>query len=39
VCADLVLLGVDPLTDIDRSADVRQVMANGVPHTVEGADA
>jgi Tol biopolymer transport system component/cytosine/adenosine deaminase-related metal-dependent hydrolase len=33
--ADLAFLGGDPLTDITRAADVRQVMVNGVPHTVE----
>ncbi|AGL17109.1 amidohydrolase family protein [Actinoplanes sp. N902-109] len=32
--ADLAILGGDPLTDIARAADVRQVMANGVLHTV-----
>ncbi|WP_345358580.1 amidohydrolase family protein [Actinoallomurus liliacearum] len=33
--ADLVLLGGDPLEDITRVADVRQVMVNGEAHTVD----
>jgi Tol biopolymer transport system component/cytosine/adenosine deaminase-related metal-dependent hydrolase len=32
--ADLVVLGGDPLTDIDQAANVRQVMAAGVLHSV-----
>lgn len=32
--ADLVLLGGDPLADIDQAANVQQVVAAGVPHTV-----
>ncbi|MFI5894157.1 amidohydrolase family protein [Actinoplanes sp. NPDC051513] len=34
--ADLVVLGGDPLTDIKQAANVRQVMAAGVLHTVDG---
>ncbi|MGI5230340.1 amidohydrolase family protein [Actinoallomurus sp. CA-142502] len=33
--ADLAFLGGDPLTDISRAADVRQVMVNGELHTVD----
>jgi Tol biopolymer transport system component/cytosine/adenosine deaminase-related metal-dependent hydrolase len=33
--ADLAFLGGDPLTDITRAADVRQVMVNGELHTVD----
>jgi Tol biopolymer transport system component/cytosine/adenosine deaminase-related metal-dependent hydrolase len=33
--ADLVVLGGDPLTDITQAANVRQVMTNGVLHTVD----
>ncbi|MFD1319820.1 amidohydrolase family protein [Micromonospora sonneratiae] len=33
--ADLIFLGDDPLSDIEHLADVRQVMANGVLHTVD----
>ncbi|MFL5911670.1 MAG: amidohydrolase family protein [Gaiellaceae bacterium] len=33
--ADLAFLGGDPLSDISRAADVRQVMVNGTLHTVE----
>jgi Tol biopolymer transport system component len=33
--ADLAILGGDPLADIRAAADVRQVMANGVLHTVD----
>jgi Tol biopolymer transport system component/cytosine/adenosine deaminase-related metal-dependent hydrolase len=33
--ADLAFLGGDPLTDVTRAADVRQVMVAGVTHTVE----
>jgi Tol biopolymer transport system component len=33
--ADLTFLGGDPLTDITKAADVRQVMVNGRLHTVE----
>ncbi len=32
--ADLVVLGGDPLTDIDQAANVRQVIAAGVCYTV-----
>ncbi|WP_067499439.1 amidohydrolase family protein [Actinoplanes sp. TFC3] len=33
--ADLAVLGGDPLTDIAQAAEVRQVMANGVLHTMD----
>ena len=33
--ADIAILGSDPLADITAAADVRQVMANGVLHTVD----
>jgi Tol biopolymer transport system component len=33
--ADLTFLGGDPLTDIAKAADVRQVMVNGELHTVD----
>ncbi|MFI6265232.1 amidohydrolase family protein [Micromonospora sp. NPDC051006] len=33
--ADLVVLGGDPLADIDQAANVRQTMANGVLHSVD----
>ncbi|MFD0786647.1 amidohydrolase family protein, partial [Micromonospora azadirachtae] len=33
--ADLVVLGGDPLTDIDQAANVRQTMTNGVLHRVD----
>ncbi|TDC40072.1 amidohydrolase [Micromonospora sp. 15K316] len=33
--ADLVVLGGDPLTDIDQAANVRLTMVNGVPHGVD----
>jgi adenine deaminase len=33
--ADLTFLGGDPLTDITKAADVRQVMVNGRLHTVD----
>ncbi|MFC0506738.1 amidohydrolase family protein [Micromonospora costi] len=33
--ADLVVLGGDPLRDIDEAADVRQTMVNGVLHGVD----
>jgi hypothetical protein len=33
--ADLVVLGGDPLSDIDQAANVRQTMANGVLHGVD----
>ncbi|WIM98677.1 amidohydrolase family protein [Actinoplanes oblitus] len=33
--ADLAILGGDPLADIDQAANVRQVIAAGVPHTVD----
>jgi hypothetical protein len=33
--ADITVLGGDPLADIERAADVRAVVANGVLHTVE----
>ncbi|WP_328472504.1 amidohydrolase family protein [Actinoplanes sp. NBC_00393] len=34
--ADLAVLGGDPLTDIKQAANVRQVIAAGVVHTVPG---
>jgi hypothetical protein len=33
--ADLAILGSDPLQDIQAAADVQQVMANGVLHTID----
>ncbi|MFJ6167528.1 amidohydrolase family protein [Micromonospora orduensis] len=33
--ADLAILGGDPLSDIEQAANVQQVMANGVLHTVD----
>ena len=33
--ADLTFLGGDPLQDITKAADVRQVMVNGALHTVD----
>lgn len=33
--ADLAIVGGDPLTDITRAADVRQVMVGGVLHTLD----
>ncbi|HEV7896555.1 MAG TPA: amidohydrolase family protein [Planosporangium sp.] len=33
--ADLVVLGGDPLEDINQAANVRQVMVNGQPHSVD----